>query len=54
VPGSYSVSRAGAHATLPTGDSLVERIRALTPKGLDHIVQVAFAANIKAGLEALA
>jgi hypothetical protein len=53
VPGSYSVSRAGAHATLPTGDSLVERIRALTPKGLD-IVQVAFAANINAGLEALA
>jgi hypothetical protein len=52
VPGSYSLSRAGAHETLPTGDSLVERICAITPK--HHIVQVAFGANINADIEALA
>src|SRR5271167_481553 len=46
--------RAGADEVLRTGDSLIERIRALVPNGIDHIVEVAFAANINADIEALA
>lgn len=35
-------------------NSLRERLRAFAPDGIDHIVEVAFAANINADLEALA
>jgi NADPH:quinone reductase-like Zn-dependent oxidoreductase len=38
-------SRAGADEVLLTGDKLTERIRALAPDGVDHIVEVAFGAK---------
>jgi NADPH2:quinone reductase len=47
-------SRAGADEVLLTGDKVAERIRALVPDGVDHIVEVAFGANIKADTEVLA
>ncbi len=46
--------RAGADEVLLTGNSLAERIRASAPDGIDHIVEVAFAANINADVKALA
>ena len=47
-------SRAGADEVLLTGDKLAERVRALVPDGVDHIVEVAFGANIKTDTEVLA
>jgi NADPH2:quinone reductase len=47
-------SRAGADEVLLTGDKLAERIRALVSDGVDHIVEVAFGANIKTDTEVLA
>jgi len=40
-------SRAGANEVLLTGEDLLQRIRALAPDGVHHIVEVAFGANIK-------
>ena len=37
-----------------TGENLVERIRALAPNGVHHVVEVAFAANISTDVEVLA
>ncbi len=48
------VLRAGADASLLTDGTLVERIRELAPKGVDHIVEVAFAANINTDVAVLA
>ena len=45
--------RAGADAVVLTGDSFAERVRKLAPNGIDHIVEVAFAANVKADTELL-
>src|SRR5262249_13813292 len=47
-------SRAGADEDLLAGDKLGERIGALAPDGVDHIVEVAFGANIKTDTEVLA
>jgi NADPH2:quinone reductase len=47
-------SRAGADEVLLTDERLVERIKRLAPAGVDHIVEVAFDANIKADVEVLA
>ena len=47
-------SRAGADEVLLTGENLGKRIRALAPDGVHHIVEVAFAANIKTDTEVLA
>src|SRR5262249_5280841 len=47
-------SRAGADEVLLTTGNLAERIRALAPDGVDHIVEVAFGANIKTDTEVLA
>jgi NADPH:quinone reductase len=47
-------SRAGADEVLLTGDNLVQRIRALAPDGVHHVVEVAFGANIKTDTEVLA
>lgn len=47
-------SRAGADEVLLVDEKLVERIRELAPDGVDHIVEVAFAANIKMDVEVLA
>lgn len=46
-------SRAGADEVLITGEKLAERIRTLAPDGVDHIVEVAFGANIKTDTEVL-
>jgi NADPH:quinone reductase len=47
-------SRAGANEVLLTSGNLAERIRALAPDGVHHIVEVAFGANIKTDTEVLA
>jgi NADPH:quinone reductase len=47
-------SRAGPDEVLLAGDKLAERIRALVRDGVDHIVEVAFGANIKTDTEVLA
>ncbi|HEY0737561.1 MAG TPA: NADPH:quinone reductase [Herpetosiphonaceae bacterium] len=46
--------RAGADAVLVADDTLAERIKELAPDGVDHIVEVAFDANIKLDVEILA
>ena len=46
--------RAGADEVLLAGEKLLERIRALAATGVDHIVEVAFGANIKTDTEVLA
>lgn len=45
--------KAGAHEVVRSDEVLVERVRALAPKGVDHIVEVAFGANIEADVELL-
>jgi NADPH:quinone reductase len=47
-------SRAGADEVLLTGGNLAQQIRALTPDGVHHIIEVAFGANIKTDAEILA
>jgi NADPH2:quinone reductase len=47
-------ARAGADEVLLTNQNLAERIRALAPEGVHHIVEVAFGANIKADTDVLA
>ena len=47
-------ARAGADEVLLTGDGMSKRVRALAPDGVDHVVEVAFAANIKTDTEVLA
>lgn len=46
--------RAGASVVLTTGDDLVEQVRAHAPNGVDHVVEVAFGANIATDMELLA
>ena len=43
----------GAHEVLLSDKELLARIRALAPEGIDHIVEVAFGANIEADVELL-
>lgn len=47
-------SRAGADEVLLTNETLSERIRAVAPDGVHHIVEVAFGANIKTDTDVLA
>src|SRR5215510_2298799 len=47
-------TRAGTDEALLTGEKLVERIKALAPDGVHHIVEVAFATNINTYMEVLA
>ncbi|HXY48698.1 MAG TPA: NADPH:quinone reductase [Terriglobales bacterium] len=44
---------AGAHEVVRNDQEFKARLTALAPKGIDHIVEVAFAANIEADLEFL-
>lgn len=46
--------RAGAHDVFLTSENLVEQIRAVAPDGVQHVVEVAFGANIKTDTEVLA
>jgi NADPH:quinone reductase len=47
-------ARAGADEVLLTNGNLAQRIRALAPDGVHHIVEVAFGTNIKTDTEVLA
>lgn len=49
-----TVKRAGADEVLVAGGDLAERLQALAPRGIDHIIEVAFAANIASDIELLA
>jgi NADPH:quinone reductase len=44
---------AGAHEVLVSNKELTSRVRALAPDGIDHIVEVAFGANIETDVELL-
>ena len=44
---------AGAHKVLMNDSELIGKIQAAAPDGVDHIVEVAFAANIECDIEAL-
>jgi NADPH2:quinone reductase len=44
---------AGAHEVVLNDQGLAERMKALAPEGIDHIVEVAFGANIDADVEML-
>jgi NADPH:quinone reductase len=44
---------AGAHHVLESGEGLIERVRSVAPAGVDHIVEVAFGANIADDVEML-
>lgn len=46
--------RAGADEVLIGNDGLVEQVRTLAPEGVDHLVEVAFGANIETDVELLA
>jgi len=48
------VRRAAAHHVLSIDSDLIDRVRALAPDGVDHVVEVAFGANIRTDLEMLA
>jgi NADPH2:quinone reductase len=44
---------AGAHEVVITDKELISRVRALAPDGIDHIVEVAFGANVETDVELL-
>jgi len=44
---------AGAHSVVGSGSKLVEAVKALAPNGVDHVVEVAFGANLEADVELL-
>jgi NADPH:quinone reductase len=45
--------KAGAHEVVVSDKDLTARVKAVAPKGIDHIVEVAFGANIDADIELL-
>jgi NADPH2:quinone reductase len=48
-----TAKNAGAHEVLASDKELTSRVKALAPDGIDHIVEVAFGANIEADVELL-
>ena len=48
-----AAANAGAHQVVLSDSAVVASVRALAPMGIDHIVEVAFAANILADVELL-
>jgi NADPH2:quinone reductase len=48
-----TAKKAGANEAVQSGNELIARVRALAPEGIDHIVEVAFGANIEADIELL-
>jgi len=44
---------AGAHEVVLNDQGLIDRVKALAPEGVDHVVEVAFGANIDADIEML-
>ena len=54
TPADESIAKsAGADEVLVSNKELASRVRALAPDGIDHIVEVAFGANIEADVELL-
>ena len=53
APEKETALRAGAQDVLFNDDELIINVRAIVPDGLDHIVEVAFAANIERDIELL-
>ena len=45
--------RAGAHEVVLAGEGLEARLRAIAPRGIDHVIEVAFAANVEIDLALL-
>jgi NADPH:quinone reductase len=45
--------KAGAHDVVLSGKDLIERVRALAAEGIDHIVEVAFGADVETDVELL-
>ena len=52
-PDEATAREAGAHQVVLSDQDLVARVRSLTPDGIDHIVEVAFGANIENDIELL-
>ncbi|HTU46470.1 MAG TPA: NADPH:quinone reductase [Bryobacteraceae bacterium] len=48
-----TAKRAGAHQVTLSDQTLIQSLRALAPNGIDHVVEVAFGANIEADVELL-
>lgn len=48
-----TAQKAGAHEVVRNDEKLLASVRALAPNGVDHIVEVAFGANIEADVELL-
>jgi NADPH2:quinone reductase len=54
IPSDQVTARkAGAHHVVLSDRELVSRVQALAPEGVDHVVEVAFGANIEADVELL-
>ena len=50
----FKVRQAGADKVLKVGDNLIHQIKRLKPNGVNHIIEVDFAANIQADAEFIA
>jgi NADPH2:quinone reductase len=48
-----TASQAGAHEVVRNDHELTSRLKALAPEGIDHVVEVAFGANIAADVDLL-
>jgi NADPH:quinone reductase len=48
-----TATKAGAHEVVHNDEKLTAGVRALAPQGVDHIIEVAFGANMEADLELL-
>jgi NADPH:quinone reductase len=48
-----TASQAGAHEVVRNDQELIPRLKALTPDGIDHIVEVAFGANVQTDVDLL-
>ena len=53
-PDEAVARRAGAHHVVRAGDGLIADVRGLAPDGVDHVVEVAFGANVATDQEVLA
>ena len=53
APEAETARRAGAHYVLLADAGLITKVRELAPQGPDHIIEVAFAANIERDIELL-
>jgi NADPH2:quinone reductase len=48
-----TATKAGAHQVVLSNEQLIAKVWALAPDGIDHVVEVAFGANLEADLELL-